>query len=289
MNRIIYRLSTLQKRSKMNRDETELFERKKEKNNMAHNIRISKKACFWLLVCVVVVAVSSVPYAFCFPPAGSDYLPSTTANIQLQILGPSGFTETIVANGPTNITRGTPYNPGNGRMKIDTEIVLMTLTGTSAHIGPITITESPYNASTGAIQQDTAGVDFPAYSYFDVYVEIHTSLSFPLAVLHNNAAEQMNSTIYSIPPWGAVYVSPTTPIPLIDQSGNIVGYILRCYHDVGPSSVGGTVLPTDKFALLGLLLAPYVPYVGLASTAIIGVAVTIAIYSKRVKRRKEKQ
>ncbi|MCJ7424580.1 hypothetical protein MUP01_09990 [Candidatus Bathyarchaeota archaeon] len=45
--------------------------------------------------------------------------------------------------------------------------------------------------------------------------------------------------------------------------------------------VGGIVVPVDKFGLLA-------PYIGLASTAMIGVIAT-AVYVKRAKRRKEKQ
>jgi len=47
------------------------------------------------------------------------------------------------------------------------------------------------------------------------------------------------------------------------------------------SVVGGIVISVDKFGLLA-------PYIGLASTAIIG-AVATAVYVKRAKRRKEKQ
>jgi hypothetical protein len=46
-------------------------------------------------------------------------------------------------------------------------------------------------------------------------------------------------------------------------------------------SVGGIAIPVDKFGLLA-------PYIGLASTTLVGTA-AIAIYVKRVKRRKEKQ
>jgi hypothetical protein len=53
--------------------------------------------------------------------------------------------------------------------------------------------------------------------------------------------------------------------------------------------VGGNVVPVDKLALFGVLLAPYVPYVGLASAAIVATAVATAIYVKRVKRKQEKQ
>jgi hypothetical protein len=47
------------------------------------------------------------------------------------------------------------------------------------------------------------------------------------------------------------------------------------------SGVGGIVIPVDKFGLLA-------PYIGLASTTMIGAVATV-VYVKRVKRRKEKQ
>jgi hypothetical protein len=284
---VIFTFKSAQKRSAMKRNRTIKNKERKEKNNLAHNIRVSKKACFLLIACLVVIAMAGVPYALGYPPAGFDYLPSTTATLQLQIIvGPGApWTETITASGPTNITRGTPYNPGNGRMKIDTQIVLMNLAGSSAHIGPITITQSPSNATKGAVQQETAGVDFPADSFFDVFVEIHTNLPFPYTVLHNNAYVQVNSTIYSIPPWGSTYVHIyVTAIPLIDQSGDISGYILSCSHEIPAAAVGGNVVPIDKLALLA-------PYIGLGSMIVViaVAAVAAAVTVQRVRRRKEKQ
>jgi hypothetical protein len=202
------------------------------------NIRLKEK-CLLIIACAAIVTALSLPAALCYPPAGFDYLPSTTANIQVLILqGPMNITDTIVAYGPTNVSRSDPYDPGDGHIKIDTEIVSMNLVGSGAIIGPATIIQSPFQASKGEIRQQVAGVDFPADSFFDVYVEIHTAFPFPFAVLHNDAAVQMNSTISGIPPWGAAYESPTYPpfsIPLIDQNGNIAGFILHCIHTVsGP-------------------------------------------------------
>jgi hypothetical protein len=57
---------------------------------------------------------------------------------------------------------------------------------------------------------------------------------------------------------------------------------------VSSLGVGGILVPVDKFALLTLLLASYVPYIGLASTITVA-AVASAVYIKRVERRKEKQ
>jgi hypothetical protein len=79
-----------------------------------------------------------------------------------------------------------------------------------------------------------------------------------------------------------VYTDPTGTVA---RSGQVTIYS----KEVSASSVGGVVVPTDKLALLGTLLAPYVPYVGLISVTLMAVAVAVAIYVKHVKRRKEKR
>ena len=66
------------------------------------------------------------------------------------------------------------------RTTIQTEMVAMNLTGNSGVFGPVTIHESPSLVSPGQISQQTPGVDFPADSFFDVFVEVQTSMG----VLH---------------------------------------------------------------------------------------------------------
>jgi hypothetical protein len=167
---------------------------KKEKGEK----RIMRKTYLLLLGCVFMLAIVSVPNVLGYPPAGSDYMEHTTATIELEIIGM--FIEPITAKGPTTVSRSNPYDPGDGRIKIDTEIISMNLVGTSNYIGPITIIESPSKKSTGAIQQKTAGIDFPADSFFDVYVEIQTRLPFPNGIIHNDDPKHMSTTISKIPP-----------------------------------------------------------------------------------------
>ena len=230
------------------------------------------------------LTIASIPEALCYPPAGSDYMEHTTATIELEVTGM--FTETITAKGPTTVSRSNPYDPGDGHIKIDTEIISMNLVGSSSYIGPITIIESPSKASTGAIQQQTAGIDFPADSFFDVFIEIHTALPSPNNILHNDDPKFMSTIIYQIPPYGSTYEGPQT-IPLKNEQEIIIGFILSTRHKVElVKPVGGTsvpiVVPIDKSATL------LAPYVGLASTIIVATVAT-AVYAKRVKRRKEKQ
>ena len=66
----------------------------------------------------------------------------------------------------------------------------------------------------------------------------------------------------------------------MDKDGNLHDS-WQIVNIVCSNPVGGIVIPVDKFGLL-------TPYIGLASTTIIGAAAT-GIYFKRVKHRKEKQ
>jgi hypothetical protein len=235
---------------------------------------IMKKAFFLMIVCVFIITIASIPDVLCYPPAGSDYMPSTTATIELEIIGM--FTETVTVNGPTSVGRSSPYDPGDGRIKIDTEIAPMSLTGTSSHIGPITIIESPSKVSNGAIQQLSPGVDFPANSFFDVFVEIQTMVG----TFHNDDPVLMQTTINSIPPWGSTYISPPSPIPLKDEHDNIIGFIRHVSHEIPPPPpVGGY-----SFQMEGYIPAQSVtPYIALL--AILTVAFT-AIKSKTQRRTK---
>jgi hypothetical protein len=230
-----------------------------------------KKTYAILIAFVLVLAVTGI--AYCYPPAGTDTMNPTTATVELNIIGIGS--ETLTVTGPTVVARSNPYDPGDGHMKIDTEIISMNLTGTSSLVGPITIIESPTKPSTGYIRQENAGENFPAYSYFDVFVEIQTTLPFPLSTLHNDVPAPMEATIYSIPPWGSTYTSTAENIPLKNQQDNIIGFITHVSHKIPPAPpVGGIAFPADKLALLA-------PYIILAALIAIG-TVLVAVYRRRL-------
>jgi hypothetical protein len=233
---------------------------------------VMKKAYFLPIACVLVLTIASIPEALCYPPAGYDYMQSS-ATITVAITGM--FTETLTAYGPVNISRSTPYDPGDGHMKIDTEIISMNLVGTSTHIGQITIIQSPFKASKGAVRQRTAGIDFPADSFFNVYIEILTMLSFPNNILHNNDPKNMSAIINQIPPYGSTYESPTT-IPLQNAQNITIGALESTTHTIIHNVVGGLVIPVDKFSLLA-------SYIALSST-ILAATVATALYVKRIKK-----
>jgi len=184
------------------------------------------------IVCISILTITSVLSAWCdYPHAGMDYLPSTTATIELDL---GLFNETLVVKGSTTIARGNPYDPGDGRIKIDTEIVSMNLVGASTYIGPITVVESPAIESDGEVRQKTAGVDFPADSFFDVYIEIQTMMPPPLNVLYNDDPVLMSAVITTIPPWNTTYTGPPESVDLKAQDGLVIGFIRHVSHETGP-------------------------------------------------------
>ena len=48
----------------------------------------------------------------------------------------------------------------------------MELTGVSPTVGPVTLVQSPVQPSLGEVTRITPGIDFPAESFFDVYMRI---------------------------------------------------------------------------------------------------------------------
>ncbi|MBI3960360.1 MAG: hypothetical protein HY328_16220 [Chloroflexi bacterium] len=164
-----------------------------------------------------------------YPPAGNDTFDSG-AQVEID-LGEFGI-ERLLLNGPTTIQRGEPHFPPSSTTKtIDTEILSMDLTGQSPKLGPIRLRESPTRASTGTVSQQTPGADFPANSFFDVFVEIDTSLG----TLHNEQPIRMQCSslgLRGIPPLFDIFLMPPQmgPIQLYNSLGVAMGAITRVAH-----------------------------------------------------------
>jgi hypothetical protein len=212
----------------------------------------------WFVAAFAAIAVllcSSQPAA-AYPPAGTDEFDSA-ATITIDFGGGLVMTETVT--GPTRIERGDPFDPDGGHIRIDTEIVSMELRGQTA-FGPITVRESPTKRSTGHVTQQTAGIDFPADSFFDVFVQMDT----PLGRLHNNDPIAMDAVIHEIPPFEATYEPPVVMgVDLFNEAGDKVGVITHAQHFVGqkasfsvaPLGPSG-LLPADIFDVPTVLRIP---------------------------------
>jgi uncharacterized protein (TIGR03437 family) len=166
-----------------------------------------------------------------YPGAGRDDFPSS-AIVTVEFVG--GPTLSLNAVGPTSIERSAPFDAGDGLDTIATEITQMNLRSDSP-LGPVDIRESGMRQSIGQIQQKTAGVDFPANSFFDVFVEVLVFTPTGRLALHNEDPIRLVAMIDAIPPFQSSYMPEGTfdSVDLLDESGEKVAVITHTIHFVG--------------------------------------------------------
>ena len=161
-----------------------------------------------------------------FPPAGPDEFPVSIAQIGIDLTLNGIPDAEISAEGPFLVERSDPQVGSDGRNVIDTEIVQLDLTGSSS-LGPVTIRSSPTRRSVGQIVAQQRGQDFPADSFFDIFVEIRVGE----LTLVNEVPIRMSAVITEIPPKITVYRSLENPIvPLTDGRGEVVALLLHVAH-----------------------------------------------------------
>jgi len=219
-----------------------------------------KKVYFLPIFWVFVLGIASIPSAQCYPPAGTYHFDPCTAQATIQIILVGTVTGTV--NGSIDVQASNPYDPGDGRIKIDEEIISSYFVGTSP-LGPIAITGSPTAVSSGAIQQQVAGNDFPADSWFNAFFEIHTTLPSPYSTIHNYPYPiPMGAIIYSVPPYGTTYISTTTDIPLFDELNNPIGLLKYMSFTLPPPPpappVGGKATPINLPTIKPELQIPWI-------------------------------
>ena len=133
----------------------------------------SRTAAFALVACALaglIIAVGLLagsPSVRALPPAGTDVFSANGVVAASSRLG----SENIALSGTVWINRGEPHLEG-GLEVVDAEIVFMSLTGTSV-TGPIAVSLNPALQSFGEIRSlQPPPVEFPASSFFDVYVTL---------------------------------------------------------------------------------------------------------------------
>jgi hypothetical protein len=166
-------------------------------------------------------------------PAGQDSTDSD-ATMEIEIFGLLPPT-LVQLSGPTVIGRGDPFDPGDGHWTIETEIVEMSLTGLVDPVGPITVSRHSTSSSLGFVTQIVPGIDFPAESFFDVFVEVET----PLGPLFNSVPVGMLAEIQAIPPFDEPF-SSLNPVELFESTnptGPPVGRIVSVTHTLRPPPI----------------------------------------------------
>jgi hypothetical protein len=161
------------------------------------------------------------------PLGGLDCLP-TTATLDVDVPGDDGETvrEPVRLTGTTAVKRGDPRDSdANGRWEIPTEIVAMELTGESARLGhiPLVVTIDPRadHASVGRIEPRAGGQNFPADSFFDLFVQIQSS-SGVAAANEERVRLAAAGGIDNFPPGLRPFVLPLA-LDLQSPAGDVVG------------------------------------------------------------------
>jgi hypothetical protein len=183
----------------------------------------------------------NLPDAF-FPPAGTDVLTPTGGYIQ--VASPSGGTITYIIDGlPNNtiVTRGDPYWE-SGHRRIDSTITTLELhasDGGGGGGGGALIYLNPLYPSVGrAVGAPSTTTDYPADSFFDVYIKIDLEV-IPGAqgLWHSEPIPLSALGIHAVPPLGSSFATPTlwSGVELRDQGGNYTGYrIVNVVHNLPP-------------------------------------------------------
>ncbi len=199
------------------------------------------------------LAVFLVPRVWAYPPAGTDTF-SSTAEVTVDLSFSGGPVIPLTLSGPTTVLRSNPFLlPDGVTMAIDTSISLSLIGGGA------TVVTAPSPPSTGQIQQITAGTDFPASSFFDVFVDITLP---PNPTVHNETPVVMTATpdLTAIPPTpGTTYVASLTCIPIFTAAGVQVGCISHVRHVVGGGGVPEFGLSTTLVIALSLLVLTALP------------------------------
>ncbi len=200
--------------------------------------------------CVPTVVRQSVPSPF-FPPAGVDNFTGTTG--QIQITDVDGNTDTYVITGEapnlTQVLRQDAADAG-GFHTLDTEIVALELVGENPAGQQVLVHLSPVPSSVGKIKgaPDTA-TDFPADSFFDVFVTIDIpDLAGATGLSHAEPITLEATRIADVPPWGSSFETPAgwDGVDLLNASGEPTGLkIVQVSHQLPPPPPEWHVIECD--------------------------------------------
>ena len=162
----------------------------------------------------------------------------------------------VLLVGPTRVKKSVPAGddgndprPGepDGLADIETEIVNMVLTGTLPLLGTITVrvgSDFGLPPSTGAVEEQAPGTDFPADSFFDVFFELIGTPYGPLTNFPPNspsAPVRLTATLTDpprLPPFNIDYTS-LAGVELKDASG-MTRVLVTVETHTPKTPIGGT-------------------------------------------------
>lgn len=218
-----------------------------------------------------------------FPPGEVDCF-QTTLRSFVEIFPPffpGGYNGIISSQGPAQVRRSNPFDPGSGLDTIQTEILSMNLTGFDPALGNFNIQTNAPNQSLGTAQENPDPTrTYPADSSFNVFVKINTQALGPLQTKPpqgNQIVAQLQ--LVTVPPGvGDAYQSPALapPAPLFDAAGvtqigrlSQVNHVLGEYQSWQPPPPAGSDCFDSWVTLRLTIFPPYFPG-GCTETLMIG-------------------
>lgn len=192
-----------------------------------------------------------------FPAAGID---SQQCTAQLDVKIGSARKQKVTLTGSVLIERGAPRVGTNGRRVVDMEILSLDLSGTVAGLGSIRIAKTfdPDFPSRGMVQARSNRRDFPADSFFDLFLLWRT----PQGVMLPERVLRVTGKVTALPSFDTYTTAKNTEVNLLFPTDN------------GTLNVGRI---TGFSLRLGALLPDAPPFAGtdcLASTATVDVEFT---------------
>jgi hypothetical protein len=153
-----------------------------------------------------------------FPPGGTDTLTDTSGTISIEVLegniydlNPEVWSFPIQPGPPntTVVVREDPTYPG-GLGYVQMEMTQLDLVASDSFFD-VFVRLNPTQSSMGYVQEyDPGPSDFPAESFFDVYVEVEIPGLTPSTLTHSGAIPLEALSIVELPPWDTQYETPTT-------------------------------------------------------------------------------
>jgi hypothetical protein len=169
----------------------------------------------------LLLAAAAAPAAD-FAGGRSDHFESEM-NVILTV--PGLGTQPVALEGPVTVVVGERREEG-GVGVVDTEIVAMELEGTF-NGNAMTVRVSPERSSVGQVRAQGAADDFPADSFFDVFVEVEIA-GFSSLLINLVPVRVEAQDLQKLPPLFDTYVHPPPQIALVAQnnpSGPVIGTI----------------------------------------------------------------
>ena len=151
------------------------------------------------------------------------------ASFFLEIFGL--FADTVFVSGPTELLWTDRYFNGI------TDVIDMQMTGIRLHgecepLGCVSIVPHASEVSWGRAMFSAPGGDWPAESFFDIYLQVLIPAHPPFDTLHTTAPIHLVSPIHQMPPFFSQYeMTPPAPVPLFNGEGLVVGEISLLWQE----------------------------------------------------------